>query len=77
MQDRLPTPLATLERAREIGRDEGLAFVYIGNIADEANTYCPDCGELVIRRVVFGVSENRLEEGHCPGCGEALAGVWS
>jgi len=76
MQDRPPTSLEALERAREIGREEGLMYVYLGNVQGESNTYCPSCGELLLRRVVFGVAENRLVEGRCPSCGMGIAGVW-
>lgn len=77
MRDRPPTPRSTLERARDIGAEEGLKYVYMGNLGGESNTYCPDCGQLLVRRVIFGVSENHLEDGRCPGCGEALSGVWN
>lgn len=40
--DRPATPVATLRRAREIGMEEGLRYVYEGNVPGEAgeNTYC-------------------------------------
>ena len=48
----LPTPLQTMERAHDIGREAGLDFVYLGNVLGHRyeNTYCPGCGELLIRR---------------------------
>jgi pyruvate formate lyase activating enzyme len=77
MTDVPPTPLATLQRAQQIGRDAGLTYVYLGNVQDEANTFCPVCGELLIRRTLLGVVEkNRiLPEGCCPTCGADIAGV--
>lgn len=73
-----PTPVATLRRAREIGREAGLRFVYLGNVPGEGeDTACPSCGKTVIRREGFRVVENQLADGRCPGCGEAVAGVWS
>ena len=52
------TPLTTLEKAKEIGLKAGLHYVYEGNIADKekVNTYCPNCGRLLIRRSGFSLS---------------------
>ena len=52
MTDVPPTPLATLQRARQIGLEEGLHYVYVGNIPDDRgqDTFCPECGRLLIRR---------------------------
>ncbi len=73
-----PTPVATLERAWEIGKKAGLEFVYTGNEPRHRynNTYCPACGTLLIRRWGFEVVEYRLEAGKCPQCGRAIPGVW-
>ncbi|MDD3748516.1 MAG: AmmeMemoRadiSam system radical SAM enzyme [Candidatus Bipolaricaulis anaerobius] len=77
-QDLPPTPLETLRRARDIGREAGLRFVYLGNFPGEGeDTTCPSCGRLVIRRYGFQIVRNALLEGHCPHCGEAIPGVWS
>src|SRR5438309_11530223 len=55
-----------------------LRYVYEGNIySDGANTYCPKCEELLVRRSWHDVLENRLKAGACPACGFAIAGVWS
>jgi pyruvate formate lyase activating enzyme len=79
MMDRPPTPASILRRAREIGLEEGLRFVYEGNIPGEGgeNTYCPACKAVLISRYGFSILENRLgEEGRCPECGEEIQGVW-
>jgi hypothetical protein len=74
MTDTPPTPLATLQRAQQIGLEEGLHYVYVGNIPGEGNdTFCPSCGRALIRRHGFGVIFNRLETSHCPACGEPMA----
>ena len=71
-----PTPLETLRRAQQIGREEGLKYVYIGNVAVEGNdTFCPSCGRALIRRHNFGVIFNRILEDRCPACGEPIAGI--
>ena len=79
MLDRPPTPVATLRRAREIGLEEGLRFVYEGNVPGEGgeSTYCPSCNELLIKRYGFTILENRLSDGKCPKCGEIIEGVWN
>lgn len=73
------TPMRSLERAWQIGKDAGLQFVYIGNLPGHRcdNTYCPVCGTLLIRRLGFEVTENRVCAGRCPRCTQAIAGVWS
>jgi len=73
-----PTPLATLERARRTALEEGLRFVYIGNVpGHEANsTYCPSCGALLIYRVGYDVEIRGLDAGVCSACGEVIEGIW-
>ncbi len=81
MTDRGGTPLATLTRATEIGRTEGLRFVYAGNVRGRAgsleNTFCPGCGAVAIERVGFRVLANHLQAGACAKCGRRIPGVWS
>jgi pyruvate formate lyase activating enzyme len=73
--DRPPTPVETLERAREIGRDVGLQHVYLGNVPGEGEeTRCVSCGGLLIARAGYLVRENRVRDGACPDCGTPLAG---
>jgi pyruvate formate lyase activating enzyme len=74
-----PTPVSTVERAWRIGKAAGLGFVYVGNVPGHRleNTYCPDCGELLIERWGFHVSINRLASGSCPECDREVSGVWA
>lgn len=68
-----PTPAETIHKAREIGRKAGLKYIYGGNLPADSteNTFCPKCGELVIKR--FGYSIERLDDkGKCKKCGEKL-----
>ena len=78
MTDRPPTTAATLVRTRDIGIEAGLNHVYIGNIPGGGgeDTRCASCGETVIRRHGFSISENLMEQGTCPFCGKPVAGVW-
>jgi len=79
MLDRPPTPVEILRKARQIGLEEGLKYVYEGNVPGEGgeNTYCPKCGELVIARFGFSITDNRLVDGKCPKCNEPIDGVWT
>ena len=77
MLDRPPTPVATLQRGREIGKAAGLRYVYLGNVPGEKgeNTYCYQCGALLIDRRGFFVRTNRIQDGHCPDCGAQIDGI--
>jgi len=73
----LPTSVATLERARAIGQEAGLDYVYVGNVLGHPgeNTYCPRCGMLLFER--FGLRTRRCEirDGQCYDCRQPIAGV--
>jgi pyruvate formate lyase activating enzyme len=74
-----PTPVGTLEKARAAALNEGLEYVYIGNIPghEGANTFCPGCGKLIIRRAGFMTTELYLDKGKCRYCGRPIPGIWS
>jgi len=75
--DRGATPLPLLRKAEVWGREAGLKFIYIGNVAGEDEvTYCPSCGTELIRRSGFSVLSNRVAGGLCPQCGTGIAGVF-
>lgn len=86
MRNLSPTPVKTLEMAKRIAREEGLKYVYIGNVPGHGgeNTYCPKCRRLLIQRVGFHVLRNNLSyaftrgkiEGRCKYCGARIPGVW-
>ncbi len=78
LQDKPPTPPATLHNARKIALETGLHYVYEGNIYGAgAHTYCPSCQMLLIRRSWHDVQENRLKNGCCPQCGLVIPGRWT
>jgi pyruvate formate lyase activating enzyme len=77
MTDVAPTPPATLKRARAIALENGLQYVYTGNVRDRegGTTFCPGCREPVIERDWFDVLVYRLDRsGGCLHCGTRIAG---
>ena len=79
LQDLPPTDQRTLESAREIGFEAGLNYVYLSNLAPHVgnHTYCPNCGEVVVKRMGFLPLDNHVRDGRCPHCLTPIAGVWS
>ncbi len=74
-----PTPVKTIDRAVEIGREAGLKHVYGGNVPGSASdhTYCSACGNLLIERQGYEIRAYNLEGPRCGRCGTVLAGVFS
>jgi pyruvate formate lyase activating enzyme len=72
------TPVESIRRARDIGYESGLQYVYTGNVHgdDGENTFCHECRERLIDRTGFFVSENRVVQGHCKACGAPIPGIW-
>jgi pyruvate formate lyase activating enzyme len=74
-----PTPVETLERARDIAMKAGIRYAYVGNVPGHPgnNTYCPKCGRAVIERDGLFVTGMHLKQGRCGHCARAIPGVWS
>jgi pyruvate formate lyase activating enzyme len=69
------TPVETLEKHWKVAKEEGLRYVYIGNVPGHPleNTYCPECGNVVIERFSFDITGWYLdEENRCKYCGYKL-----
>ena len=69
------TPIETLEKHYLVARQEGLRYVYLGNVPGHKyeNTYCPECGNIAIKRYGFDIIEWNLDEhNRCRSCGYAL-----
>lgn len=80
MMDRPATPSATLNRARRIGLEAGLRYVYTGNIHDPVgqSTRCHGCGALLIERDGYRLGEWGIDaDGCCTGCGTTVSGVFA
>lgn len=69
-----PTPVATLEKAYQIGKRVGLKFVYLGNVAghEYENTVCYSCGNVNVRRIGYDTHIVGLEGSKCKFCGAEL-----
>jgi pyruvate formate lyase activating enzyme len=74
-----PTPVSTLEKARNTALSSGLEYVYIGNIPghEGEHTFCPKCKRLLIQRIGYMVGENHLKGGKCKFCGKPIPGIWA
>ncbi len=69
-----PTSVDFLKSAWHIAKSAGIKFAYMGNVGMPPfeNTYCPNCGALLIKRSAFRVLSNRLKERKCPSCSSAI-----
>jgi pyruvate formate lyase activating enzyme len=70
-----PPPISVLEEAAEIATGKGVQYVYLGNVGSHrlGNTYCPECGRLLIERKGYGTTRFHIKEDHrCASCGEPV-----
>jgi pyruvate formate lyase activating enzyme len=77
MTDLPPTPAATLMRMRRIAIDEGLNYVYTGNVHDRegGTTFCPRCRGALIVRDWYRIESYRVTpDGKCPDCATPIPG---
>lgn len=77
LTDKPPTPIETIHKAREIGLNEGLKYVYEGNVLGSTgeNTYCPNCKNLIIERLGYQIINKATKDGKCPYCESRIYGV--
>jgi len=77
LTDKPPTPIETIHKAREIGLNEGLKYVYEGNVPGSTgeNTYCPNCKNLIIERWGYQIINKATKGGKCPYCESRIYGV--
>ncbi len=78
LMDVSATPPESIRRAREIGLERGLQYVYTGNLPGDGGekTVCANCRELLIDRYGFTVRKNLIQDGACSKCGTRIPGVW-
>jgi pyruvate formate lyase activating enzyme len=73
-----PTPIETMEKARQTALDAGIHYVYLGNVpGHEGNhTFCPTCGELIVERAGMATLSLHIVDGLCTYCHTPIPGVW-
>jgi pyruvate formate lyase activating enzyme len=74
-----PTPISTMEEFRKIAISEGIHYVYLGNVPGNkgCNTYCHNCGEILIERKGYVFRIINLEDGRCKLCQTSIPGRWT
>ncbi len=75
IRDIIPTPIETLKKAYDIGKEAGINFVYVGNVpgTDLENTHCPKCGKVAIERRGYSTKLGEVSpKGRCKKCGQDL-----
>ncbi|MGM0598521.1 MAG: AmmeMemoRadiSam system radical SAM enzyme [Candidatus Rifleibacteriota bacterium] len=74
-----PTPVSKLENLRKLAIKTGLKYVYIGNVSghEGEDTFCHNCGKLLIDRLGYQIVANNLKDGKCPYCKTEIPGIWN
>jgi pyruvate formate lyase activating enzyme len=74
-----PTPVDTLNKAAMIAKEEGIKYIYTGNVPGNelSDTVCPECKTTLIRRSGFRVVSDIIRAGKCSNCSKPVEGVWS
>jgi len=74
-----PTPVEILNSAYKIATEEGLKFVYTGNVpgSEISDTRCPSCNSIVVSRQGYRIISNTITGGKCNKCGSTIEGVWN
>ncbi len=73
-----PTPVETLTRFRNLALEEGIRYVYVGNVPghEGESTYCHNCGKILIERNGYRIGAQNIEDGKCRFCRTPIPGVW-
>lgn len=73
-----PTAISTLDSAYDIAKENGLRYVYVGNVWGHVynSTYCPFCNRKIIHRTNFDVLEMNVVDGRCKFCNSLIPGRW-
>ncbi len=76
-RDLPPTEVEAIRRVRQIGLDEGLEYVYTGNIPYDSGekTYCPACSHVLIDRLGYHIAGYGIRDGVCSQCGHKMHGI--
>lgn len=73
-----PTPISILERAHDLAVANGIRYAYVGNAPGHKweHTYCPSCGQTLIKRYMYDTKIVGMKKGKCTKCESAIPGVW-
>jgi len=69
MQKTAPTPIDAMNKAKELAVKAGLKFVYLGNVSGGQDSFCPDCGRVLVERKGYSTVILGLKNGKCAFCG--------
>jgi pyruvate formate lyase activating enzyme len=74
-----PTPVEVLRKAYTIAMEEGLKYIYIGNVPgnEASDTKCPSCNTVIVERAGYRIAANNISGGKCNKCGKPVHGVWN
>ena len=74
-----PTPVDILNKAASIAAEEGLLYAYTGNVpgSELADTKCPGCKTILVKRQGFRIESNTISGGKCNKCGHTIDGIWN
>jgi pyruvate formate lyase activating enzyme len=75
MMDYESTPVKTLEKHYQIAKEEGLKYVYLGNVPGHPweHTYCSECNKIVVKRYGFDIQGWNMDENNkCNFCGNQI-----
>jgi pyruvate formate lyase activating enzyme len=73
--DHPASPVERLTAAQEIGKSQGLRYVYLGNV-EGSDTYCYNCHALLVKRGYFAAEEINIKDDKCTSCGSKIQGLW-
>lgn len=77
--NRLPaTPIETLEKLRDLALQEGIHYVYMGNVPGHhgTHTYCHNCSKVLVKRNGYLIQQDHMKRGRCRFCGTIIPGRW-
>ena len=75
MMDYESTPVKTLEKHYQIAKEEGLKYVYLGNVPGHPweHTYCSECNNIVVKRYGFDIQGWNMDKNNkCNFCGNQI-----
>jgi pyruvate formate lyase activating enzyme len=74
-----PTPVEILNSASHIAAEEGLKYVYTGNVPGNeiSDTKCPSCNSTLVVRQGYRIASNTIKDGKCNKCGAKVDGIWN